>query len=99
MSFNDYPEAASNNARRALEWVEKYGWQGCGTPIGKYRAYQLANRKGLSLQTVKRMAAFNRHRKNSTTPYSFGCGKLMWDCWGGAAGINWAIRTLKNLGL
>ena len=43
------------------------------------------------------MSAFQRHRQNSETPYGEGCGKLMWDAWGGTEGIEWAERKLKKI--
>jgi hypothetical protein len=96
-TYTDYPQAATNNAKRALAWVEKNGWGSCGTPVGKQRASQLANREPLSRDTIARMAAFERHRQNSKTPYGEGCGGLMWDCWGGSAGVEWAQRKLDQI--
>ena len=98
-SFTDYPQGAVNNAKRALDWADKNGWGSCGTAVGKQRANQLANREPISLETVKRMAAFRRHQQNKDTPYSEGCGKLMWDAWGGDAGIRWAETKVKSLEL
>lgn len=98
-SFTDYPKSASNNAKRALEWAEENGWGDCGTPVGKQRANQLAKREPISVETVKRMAAFRRHEQNKDTPYSEGCGKLMWDAWGGESGISWAENKVKQLNL
>lgn len=95
-TFNDYPEAAKENARRALQWAEENGWGDCGTPIGKARANQLAKGESISMDTIARMAAFIRHKQNSTTPYGEGCGKLMWDAWGGEEGIAWASRKLEQ---
>lgn len=96
-SYNDYPEAAKQNAQRALDWAEKNGWGTCGTPVGKMRANQLAKGEPISEETIGRMAAFERHRQNSTTPYDQGCGKLMWDAWGGDEGIAWAQRKLDEI--
>lgn len=96
-SYTDYPQAASDNAKRALAYAEENGWGSCGTPVGKIRANQLANREPISEETVGRMAAFERHRQNSTTPYGEGCGKLMWDAWGGDEGIAWAQRKLDEI--
>ena len=96
-TYTDYPEGAVNNAKRALEWVDKNGWGDCGMGPGKARAHQLANREALSEDTIARMAAFERHRRNSDTPYSEGCGKLMWDAWGGDAGIRWAQSKLNKI--
>ena len=96
-SYTDYPEAASNNAKRALEWAEKNGWGSCGEATGKRRANQLAKKQGITRDTIARMASFKRHQQNKDVPYSEGCGGLMWDAWGGSAGINWAISKLKEL--
>lgn len=96
-SYTDYPESASNNAKRALEWAEKNGWGDCGTPVGKQRANQLAKKEPISRETIARMAAFRRHEQNKDTPYSEGCGGLMWDAWGGESGIAWAERKLKQI--
>ena len=96
-TYTDYPEAAVNAAKRALAWAEENGWGDCGMGPGKARANQLANREPLSRETIARMSAFQRHRQNSDTPYGEGCGKLMWDAWGGDAGIAWAERKLKEI--
>ena len=100
-TYNDYPQSATNNAKRALKHVEEYGWQGCGTAVGKERANQLANRESLSRDTIARMASFKRHQQNKDVPYpkkkSDGCGGLMWDCWGGTSGVEWAIKKLKQI--
>jgi hypothetical protein len=96
-TYTDYPEAAVNNAKRALKWVEENGWGECGTPVGKARARQLANREPLSRDTIARMASFKRHQQHADVPYTEGCGGLMWDAWGGTAGVEWAIRKLKEI--
>lgn len=96
-SYNDYPEQASENAKIALRWAEKNGWGDCGTPVGKIRANQLANREKISRDTIARMAAFERHRQNSKKELGDGCGRLMWLAWGGDAGIEWAARKLKEI--
>ncbi len=96
-SYTDYPQGATNNAKRALKWVEKNGWGSCGEATGKQRANQLANREPISKDTIARMASFKRHQQHKDVPYSEGCGGLMWDAWGGSAGVNWASRKLKQL--
>ena len=96
-TYNDYPEAAVNNAKRALKWADENGWGECGTPVGKARARQLANREPLSRDTIARMASFKRHQQHADVPYTEGCGGLMWDAWGGTAGVEWAIRKLNEI--
>jgi len=98
-SYSDYPQSATNNAKRALAWVKDNGWGSCGTPVGKQRANQLANREPLTRDTISRMASFKRHQQHKDVPYSEGCGGLMWDCWGGTSGVEWAINKLEKLSL
>lgn len=96
-SYTDYPEAAVNNAKRALKWADENGWGSCGEATGKARANQLANKEPITRDTIARMASFKRHQQHKDVPYSEGCGGLMWDAWGGDAGIEWAIRKLKQI--
>ena len=96
-TYNDYPQAATENAKRALKYAELNGWGSCGTQVGKIRANQLANREPISRDTVARMSAFRRHQQSKNTPYSEGCGGLMWDAWGGDEGIDWAERKLAQI--
>ena len=96
-AYTDYPKAASENAKAALRYAEKNGWRGCGTAVGKRRANQLANREPISLETIERMAAFIRHKRNSKRKLGEGCGRLMWLAWGGDEGVEWAIRKMESL--
>ena len=103
-TYNDYPVAASNNAKRALAWREKYGEEvKGGTSIGWTRANQLASRESLSYSTIARMAAFNRHRNNSAVDPKFAStpwkdrGYVAWLIWGGTSGVNWAIRKAESI--
>ena len=93
LTYNDYPEAATNNAKRALKYKEENG-SDCGTPVGWARANQLANREKISRDTIARMASFKRHQQWKDVPYSEGCGGIMWDAWGGDAGIEWALSLI-----
>lgn len=96
-SYNDYPEAAVENAKRALKWADENGWGSCGTLVGKARANQLAKKESITRDTIARMASFKRHQQSKDVPYKEGCGGLMWDAWGGTEGIEWAIRKLEQI--
>ena len=96
-SFTDYPESATNAARRALEWRDSHPDTDCGTRVGWARANQLANREPISEETIARMASFARHLQHEDVPYSEGCGGLMVDAWGGRAGIEWASNKLDEI--
>ena len=95
-SYNDYPQGAVNNAKRALKYKKENG-SSCGTSVGWRRASQLANKQKITRSTIARMASFKRHQQNKDVPYTEGCGGIMWDAWGGSAGINWAISKLKSI--
>jgi HK97 family phage prohead protease len=99
-SYSDYPQAVRNNARRVLKYVEENGWGSCGTPVGKQRANQLANGEAVSVDTIKRMFSYlSRHEVDleSSSSYEDGCGRLMYDAWGGKAALVWSRNKLKEL--
>jgi len=98
------PKAAQRNAQRVLEWRERYGDEVKGmTAVGWTRARQLASGDPISLDIVKRMAQFNRHRQNRTaapenkgTPWK-DAGHVAWLGWGGTEGVDWAISVSRNV--
>lgn len=96
-SYTDYPESATNAAKRALEWRDSHPDNDCGTRVGWTRANQLADRRPISEDTIARMASFARHLQHEDVPYSEGCGGLMVDAWGGRAGIEWASNKLDRI--
>ena len=93
------PSGAKGNAQKVLDWKSKYGSDVKGmTPVGWARARQLASKSEIGLSTVKRMAAFNRHRKNAEVAPEYKSepwkdrGYVAWLGWGGTTGIDWAIK-------
>jgi hypothetical protein len=99
-SYSDYPESVSNNAKRALKWAEENGWGSCGTSVGKRRANQLASKQPITLSTIKRMYSFlSRHAGDldSSKSYDDGCGKLMYDAWGGKSALSWSKAKIKSI--
>ena len=104
-SYNDYPKEASENACKVLRWIDEYGRDEVAgmTQTGLARANQLCKREKISEETIGRMAAFERHRKNAEineeykgTPWK-DKGYVSWLGWGGDAGVNWAQRKLDQL--
>jgi hypothetical protein len=103
--YDDYPQSASNNAKRMLEWREKYGRDEVkgGTEVGWQRANQLANREAISADVVSRMAQFNRHRENAKIADEYkdepwkDRGYVAWNLWGGTAGVDWAIKKMDQI--
>ena len=103
-SFNDYPEAARNAARKAIKWKDEHGKEvKAGTAVGWTRASQLANGEKLSMKTIKRMKAFfDRHEKNKTINPEYknepwrDNGYVAHLLWGGDSARNWAERKIKQ---
>lgn len=99
-SITDIPDDVRANARNAVKWAEDNGWGSCGTPVGKRRASQLADPSGaVSLDTVRRMYSYlSRHEGDleNSKGYGDGCGKLMYDAWGGKSALSWARNILRQ---
>ena len=98
-SHSDYPESVKNNAKAVLKWVEENGWGSCGTDVGKQRANQLANGEPISEDTIRRMYSYlSRHEADldSSKGYGDGCGKLMYDAWGGKTALRWAESKINT---
>jgi ATP-dependent protease ClpP protease subunit len=99
------PKAAAGNAKKVIRWREEHGDAVKGmTRTGWVRARQLASGEGVSADIVKRMASFNRHKKNAAVNPEYknepwrDAGYVAWLGWGGTSGINWAIETSKSIG-
>ena len=99
-SYSDYPESVKNNAKAALKYAEENGWGSCGTEVGKIRANQLAKGEPISFDTIKRMYSYlSRHAVDldSSKGYGDGCGKLMYDAWGGKSALSWAESKINQI--
>jgi hypothetical protein len=103
-TYNDYPEAAKNNACKVLRWRDEHGDEVKGmTRVGWTRANQLCSGENISEQTIARMAAFARHRRNAdvapefeSTPWK-DAGYVAWLGWGGTTGVEWASGKLESI--
>ena len=97
-SYNDYPDAVSNNAKRGIELNEKVNNK-CATDVGKIRAQQLAQKKNISKETIKRMYSYlSRAEEYYDEGNKEACGTISYLLWGGKAGLRWSESKLKELG-
>lgn len=96
-SFNDYPDAVANNAKRGIENNKKNGNK-CATATGKIRAQQLAQKKPISVETIKRMYSYlSRASEFYDEGDQNACGTISFLLWGGKAGLRWSESKLKEL--
>ena len=99
-SYTDYPDSVKNNAKAVLKYVEENGWGSCGTAVGKQRANDLAQGNPISEDTIRRMYSYlSRHEVDlqSSKSYDDGCGKLMYDSWGGKSALSWAESKINSI--
>jgi uncharacterized protein len=99
---NDYPQAASDNAQKAIDFKEEYG-SDCGTSVGWFRARQLAERQEISDEIIKRTYSFLSRAK----VYDQGefedadgaqiCGSIMYAAWGGDEMREWAENAIQEM--
>lgn len=96
-SYNDYPDAVSNNAKRGIELNEKNGNK-CATQVGKVRAQQLANKEPISLETIKRMYSYlSRAKEYYNENDTEACGTISYLLWGGESALGWSERKLEQI--
>lgn len=102
MPWSNYPQAAKDNAARALKHREENGTD-CGTPVGWQRANQLASGEAISDDVLVRTYSFLSRAK----VYDQGrftdedgkeiCGSIMYAAWGGDEMLRWAKRTIEQM--
>ena len=97
-SFSDYGDSVANNAKRGIELNEKNGNK-CATPVGKVRAQQLAQKKPISLETIKRMYSYlSRAEVYYDESDTSACGTISYLLWGGKSALSWSRNKLRELG-
>lgn len=97
-SYSDYPESVSNNAQKGIDANEKNDNK-CATAVGKLRAQQLAQRKDISLETIKRMYSYlSRAESFYNESDQNACGTISFLLWGGKSALEWSKSKLKELG-
>ena len=101
MPWSDYPQAATENAQRALDHRAEYDSE-CGTAVGWETARILADRDEVSVERLPRIYSFLSRAK----VYDQGefidsegkeiCGSVMYAAWGGDEMLEWASEIYKT---
>jgi hypothetical protein len=107
-TYNDYPQSATNNAKRVKNWIEKHGRNEVDgmTEVGLARMNQLIARESLSLSTLKRTFSFLSRTKGGgydkinpdyrDTPWR-DKGYVAFLGWGGQSMLTYADKKLKQI--
>jgi len=103
--YTGYPQSATNNARRMLDWIEEYGRDVVrgGTETGLARARQLAERRPLTREMISRIYSFfSRHEGNEVIAEEYrdepwkDNGYVAWNLWGGTSMFNYVKEIVEN---
>ena len=99
-SFSDYGDGVANNAKKGIELNETNGNK-CATPVGKVRAQQLAQKRPISVETVKRMYSYLSRAEvyYDNADSTSDCGYISFMLWGGKSALSWSRNKLRELGL
>ena len=102
MPWSDYPQAATNHAKKALKHREEHD-SDCGTSVGWRTASILANREPVSHERLPRIYSFLSRAKVYDQGDFFDadgkeiCGSVMYAAWGGDEMLRWAKRTIEEM--
>ena len=95
------PADVARAARRGLELrAEQPPSNRAGTPVGLARASQLANRRPVSLETLRRMRSYFARHAVDKEGEGWGRdskGYQAWLMWGGDPGRAWANKILRDV--
>ena len=89
------PKVVQQIARGALEDRQKH--HRGGTEVGVARARDLANGKGISEPTLKRMKSFFARHSVDPRDDKSSAASIAWRLWGGTAGRRWALGQLNKM--
>ena len=96
-TYADYPDSAVNNAKRGIKLNDEVNNK-CATNVGKQRAQDIANKRGLSLSTIKRTYSYLSRAEEYYDPSdSKACGTISYLLWGGKSMKSWAARKINEI--
>lgn len=96
-SYNDYPQQAVENAKRGIRLNEEVGNE-CATAVGKQRGQDIANRRPLSYDVIKRTFSYLSRAEEYYNPDDTeACGTISYLLWGGKAMKSWAERKIEEI--
>ena len=96
-TYADYPDSAVNNAKRAIKLNDEVNNK-CATDVGKQRAQDIANKRGLSLSVIKRTYSYLSRAEEYYDPSDTkACGTISYLLWGGKSMKSWAARKINEI--
>lgn len=97
MSFRSYPKKASDNAKKALDWLDKMGVK-CSGKAGIDMAKRIQTGENLSMKEIKRLSNYlSKNVVHSGKPFDSTCGAVEFNLWGGPEMMVWANDKIKEI--
>ena len=96
-TYADYPKQAVDNAKKGIE-LNKEVNNKCATNVGKQRAQDIANKRGFSLDVIKRTYSYlSRAEEYYDSNDTKACGTISYLLWGGKSMKAWAESKIIEL--
>lgn len=96
-TYSNYPDSAVNNAKKGIKLNEENGNK-CATLVGRQRARDIVAKRGLSLDTVKRVYSYLSRAEEYYNPSDTkACGTISFLLWGGLPMKTWAKRVIDEV--
>tara|TARA_R100000951_G_C2653560_1_gene185290 strand:- start:9219 stop:10286 length:1068 start_codon:yes stop_codon:yes gene_type:complete len=96
-TYSDYPKQAVDNAKRGIELNEAVN-NNCATDVGKQRAQDIANKRGLSFDVIKRTFSYLSRAEEFYNPNDTkACGTISYLLWGGKSMKAWCEKKIAEI--
>ena len=97
IAFRSYPKKASDNAKKALDWLDKMGVK-CSGKAGIDMAKRIQSGENLSMKEIKRLSGYlSKNVVHSGKPFDSTCGAVEFNLWGGPEMMVWANEKVKEI--
>lgn len=97
LHFDNYPDKAKENAKRAMDWQTKMG-QKCLKSAGMEITDMILAGRPLGPKEIGRLSRYlSKNILNKDKTYSDSCEAVLFDAWGGVDMMTWANDKIKEL--
>lgn len=97
LAFNSYPETASNNVKRAQDWMDKMSVK-CGGKAGLAMADKILKGENLSSREIKRLSNYlSKNALHKDKAFDKSCSAVEFNLWGGVDMMVWANNKVKEI--
>lgn len=97
IAFNTYPEGASANVKKAMDWMDKMETK-CGGRAGLAISTKILNRDNLTSKEIRRVSGYlSKNMANKDKTFDKSCAAVEFALWGGVEMMTWANDKVKEI--